>query len=251
MELNWSTFLLEIFNFLVLVWILKHFLYHPILTVLENRRKKIQQSLSEASQRQTQAIALEQQYQGRLDQWELEKQQARDALVQEIQTERNHRLQQLQTELDNEREKASVIQERQFRETQQQQQQLAHQQAAKFAARLLSSLAGPDLELRLIDLFINELDQQTEERITRIRDSYTDSAENITVTSAYPLSDAQKKQLNKALSRLCGQPVTITYNQNSELIAGLHVTIDAWVLHINLRDELNSFVELSHDTLIS
>ena len=73
MELNWSTFLLEIINFLVLVWILKRFLYRPVLSVLDKRRKSIEESLNEATNRHTQAIALEQQYKQRLEEWALEK----------------------------------------------------------------------------------------------------------------------------------------------------------------------------------
>jgi len=42
MELNWSTFLLEIINFLILVWILKHFFYKPILDVIAHRRADIE-----------------------------------------------------------------------------------------------------------------------------------------------------------------------------------------------------------------
>ena len=51
MQFNWSTFVLEIINFVVLVWILKHFLYRPVLSLLEKRREKIEQSLSAATER--------------------------------------------------------------------------------------------------------------------------------------------------------------------------------------------------------
>ena len=37
MELDWSTFALEIINFLALLWILKRFLYRPILAVVAER----------------------------------------------------------------------------------------------------------------------------------------------------------------------------------------------------------------------
>jgi F-type H+-transporting ATPase subunit b len=33
-ELNWTTFVLEILNFLVLVWLLKHFFYQPVKGVI-------------------------------------------------------------------------------------------------------------------------------------------------------------------------------------------------------------------------
>ena len=45
MELNWTTLILEIVNFLILVWILKHFLYRPVLRVIEERRAGIAAAL--------------------------------------------------------------------------------------------------------------------------------------------------------------------------------------------------------------
>ena len=33
MELDWTTFVLEIVNFLVLVWILQRYLYRPVLAL--------------------------------------------------------------------------------------------------------------------------------------------------------------------------------------------------------------------------
>ncbi|TNF35871.1 MAG: F0F1 ATP synthase subunit B, partial [Gammaproteobacteria bacterium] len=147
MELSWSTFILEIINFLVLVWILKRFLYRPVLNILEKRRQAIAQTLEDAEDQKTQATALEQQYQGRIKTWEQEKQQARDALKQELLSEKNRLLQQLQQELDNERQKAQVLNTRQQTEVLQQYQHTAHQQAAKFAGKLLQSVASPEMEV--------------------------------------------------------------------------------------------------------
>ena len=38
MEVDWTTFALEIINFLILVWILKRFFYHPVLDIIARRR---------------------------------------------------------------------------------------------------------------------------------------------------------------------------------------------------------------------
>ena len=51
MEMDWSTFILEIINFLILVWILKRFLYRPILEVIARRREGVEKTLSEARAR--------------------------------------------------------------------------------------------------------------------------------------------------------------------------------------------------------
>ena len=66
MELNWGTFVLEILNFLVLVWLLKRFFYQPVKAMVVRRQQGIVQQLQEAGERQQQAEALQAQYESRL-----------------------------------------------------------------------------------------------------------------------------------------------------------------------------------------
>lgn len=248
MELNWSTFILEIINFLVLVWILKRFLYRPVLSVLEKRRKQIEQDLNEATLRHTQAIELEQQYKKRLDKWALEKQQLRETLQQEILTERTRRLEQLQTELASEREKAAVVEQLHLAESLRCYQQNAHEQGARFATRLLTAVANQELESRLFDLLLKTFDDLDEERQMTLLNACEKSSEAITVTSAYTLSELQQQQLELKLNALCKRSVKINYVQKPQLLAGLRLLIGASVLSINLQDELSGFAELIHES---
>ncbi len=247
MELNWSTFILEIINFLVLVWILKKFLYRPVLAALQQRQEKIEQKLDEAAKLKTEGIELEQLYQGRMEDWKREKQQARDELHQEIQAQRVEKLEQLERELTSEREKAAVIEQRHQTEAQQQYQHHAHQQGARFAASLLSSLAGSELEQRLFDLLLETFDQLNQEQLNKLRDNCKSTENKITIVSASELSDNHKKRLKEKLSRFCEQSVELEYQVDSALIAGLRLIVGAWVLHLNLRDELKDFADLIHE----
>lgn len=248
MELNWSTFLLEIINFLVLVWILKRFLYRPVLSILDKRREKIEQSLREASDRQAQAIKLEQQYKKRLDDWALEKQQLMETLQQEIQTERTQRLERLKSELDAEREKTTVFEQRQQAETLSRYQHEAHRQAARFASRILNAVASKELESRLFVFFISSLEKLDKAHGELILHANKNSSEVISVTSAFQLSDEQQQQLEQKLETLCKQLVKVEYKLDPQLVAGLRVLIGSSVLGINLQDELNSFVELTSES---
>jgi F-type H+-transporting ATPase subunit b len=49
MELDWTTFALEIINFLALIWILKRFLYRPVLATLGQRRAGIEANLKRST----------------------------------------------------------------------------------------------------------------------------------------------------------------------------------------------------------
>ena len=48
MELTWTTFLLEVINFLVLVWLLKRLFYAPVMRAIAARRAAVEKTLADA-----------------------------------------------------------------------------------------------------------------------------------------------------------------------------------------------------------
>ncbi len=246
MELNWSTFLLEIINFLVLVWILKHFLYKPVLDVIARRRAGIEARLDEARHRQEQAEALKAEYENRLADWEHERQQARQALAQQLEEERARQLQNLQVTLAEEQEKARVAESHRRAEAIREIEHRALQQSARFAARLLAQASGPELQARLFDLLVDNLSSLSSEQVAALRSRWGEAPQTIVVSSAYPLAKQQRQRLQKALTEVTGLELPVQYQQDPELLAGLRITIGAWVLHTNVRDELKGFAEFAH-----
>lgn len=246
MELNWSTFLLEIINFLVLVWILKHFLYKPVLDVIARRRAGIEARLAEAQLLQDEANTLKSEYQNRLGDWEHERQQARAVLTQELNEERAKKMKKLQTSLAQEREKNQIAESRQRTKTTHAAEYKALQQSAEFATRVLSMAAGPELEGRLLDLLLDTLSNLSDEQVAALNSQWGGKTEAITVISAYPLTENQRAGLKKAFVDLSGIAVLVQYKEDSDLLAGLNISIGAWVLQANIRDELKGFTEFAY-----
>ena len=246
MELNWSTFLLEIINFLVLIWILKHFLYKPILDVIARRHAGIEARLAEAQRLQDEANTLKSEYHNRLGDWEHERQKARAALAQELNEERAKKMKILQASLAQEREKNQIAESRQRAKTTHAVEYKALQQSAKFTAKILSMTVGPELEGHLLDLLLDSLSNLSAEQITALNSQWGGKTEAITVSSAYPLTENQRISLEKALVDLSGLAVPVQYKQDSDLLAGLNISIGAWVLQANIRDELKGFTEFAY-----
>lgn len=246
MELNWSTFALEIFNFLVLVWILKRFLYQPVLNVITRRRATIENQLAEARQLHTDSDALKERYEHRLADWEQERQTAMDKLRLELEENRLHQLENLKAELAQEKEKNQVARSRQDKQLIREIEQSALQQGAEFASRLLTGAAGPELENRLFDLLLDGLKVLSDDQISLLSSKWGESPEHILVFSAYPLAENKRHQLEKTLSEATGLSAPVFYEQDAKLLAGLNITIGAWVLQLNVRDELQGFTELTH-----
>ena len=253
MELSWSTFLLETINFLVLIWILKRFLYRPVLDVIEKRRTAIEQTMNAAKERDESAQMLQQQYEGRLVDWDREKQQLMESLQQEIQTQRKKLVEQLNSELETEREKQAVVQQRKQAELQQQYQAQALAQGARFASKILHTVVTPELDKKLFELTITQLSQMQDENKINLQQTQIKPLDKIVVTSAFQLSDKQQQQLQLALENFqtkSTKPIstlTLGYELNSELMAGLRIVMGSWVLRLNLQDELSGFAALTNE----
>jgi F-type H+-transporting ATPase subunit b len=247
-ELNWSTFILEIINFLVLVWILKRFLYKPVLDVIARRRAGIEKSLAEAEKIRAEAEALEHEYQGRLAEWEKEREEAREKLAREIDSERSRRMESLQTELAQQQEKNRISEKRRQADIMHRNEETALRQGGRFAARLLELGCGPETEARLVEMAIHGLERLSDQQLAQLRNNFDEAIENALVTSAFPLPDDQRLHLAQVLEKLLGTHVEIRFEEEKELLAGIRIRIKDWIIGMNLQDELEGFrVIKEHD----
>lgn len=244
MELSWSTFILEIINFLVLVWILKHFLYQPVLHIIERRQAAITEKQHHLDQSQAEATRRQQLYEGRLAEWNIERQKLRESLNEELETERRRQQAMLQKDLQKSREKQLVSEASREAELLNRAESAALQQAAQFATRLLQLGAGADTEQRLLEILIDSLLQLPADRVEAIRHSIASDSNHIEVVSAYRVEDSLQARLNRALQRLSDQSTEIHYRVDKALIAGIRITIGSWILGANLQDELKGLAQL-------
>lgn len=246
MELNWSTFLLEILNFLVLLWILKRFFYKPVLDTIARRRAAIEKTLANARALSEDAQSLKSRYENRLAEWEQEKEAGRENLRRELAKERERQLAALTTELEKEREKARVLDERRQADCLHKYQEMCLDQGARFVSRLVSDLTGPELEARLYDLVLKQLEDLPPAQLDAIRRALEEDTDRVTVASAYTLDEDRRTLLAEKLGAVVGIPITCRFSEDASLMAGLRITMGAWILHANLQDELKSFTESIH-----
>lgn len=243
MQISWSTFVLEIVNFLVLVWILQRFLYRPVLDVIARRRARVQKTLQDARALREEAEGLRQRYEGRLAEWSAEKQQAADALSREIEAERSERLRALTEQLAREKEQAELTERHRRAAAEQQMQTRALEQAAHFATRLLERASGPEVEARLAATALAELERLPAEQRARLD---LDAAGPVRVASAFALPVELRAALERALAALMGREVAVEFAVDAALLAGLRIEIGTKTIAFNLADELEGFVQSSH-----
>ena len=242
MELDWSTFLLEIVNFLVLVWLLKRFLFRPVMKVIEARKAAIAKTIAESNRLHNEAKGLQSQYEHRLIEWEQEKEKARMQLQEDLAADRQRRLAALQVELEKEQEQASARAGQQIREAVRQAETTAIEHGARFAGTLLSRIASPEIEAKLLDAVLEDLSQLPDREVAAVRSALPANAHG-RVTTAYPLNQDSRERLIQAVERQIKRSIEWDFTEDRSLLAGLRLSLGAWVLRGNIQDELKFFTE--------
>ncbi len=237
MEFDLTTFILEVINFLVLVWLLKRFFYRPVLAVIEKRQAETAKAIADAAAVQREAEGLKSECMGRLAGVDQERAVARAGLAEEIAAERVRRLAAVAAEVNTDRQRRQMMEARERSEREDALQREAVNIAVRFARRFLDRLAGPELEAKLVELTLSELDAQAPEKLDALRDPNV----SIKVVSAYPLDDGQRAAFSLALGRLAGCPISPEFSVDAMLKAGVCIMAGSWVLMANLRDELSFF----------
>lgn len=247
MQLDWSTLLLEVINFLVLVWILKRFLYKPVLNVIARRKAAIEKTLADAAALQRDAEELEHKYRSRLADWEREKDGLRRELREELQGQRDRLTAELQSALAQEREKRALLEQRRLLELETHAVQTGTRRGLQFTSRLLERIASAELEARFVQLALDDLPHLSDLQKEALRSAGRDSQRIIKVTSAFPLPAAQRDAIAQALKGATRPDVTCTFQEDPSLLAGVRIGFGPWILRANLQDELAFFAERSRD----
>jgi len=241
MELNWSTFALEIINFLILVWLLARFLYRPVLDIIDRRKQEINKQLTDADTVRKEAESLKQDYQDRMQAWNREQSEARKQLHDAIAAERQQLLEELQHDLEQEREKAVTLNKRRLEDETNRIFRQSVQQGAEFCAKLLARLSGPGLEASIINVAITDLEALAPEQVQALKKNHGSNNNIISITSAFPLTTEQKQLLEQKLKTFTRADTGFNYQQDPDLLAGIRIRIGAWRLQANLQDELQYF----------
>jgi F-type H+-transporting ATPase subunit b len=243
MAFDWSTFVLEAVNFLVLIWILRHFLYRPVAGAIARRKAAVEQTLAAADTRRTEAERLKQQYESRLAEWEREKTGLRSQAVAEVETQRAQLMTGLQRSVEQERERNRLVERRHLAELRDKAAREAAARSLQFVARLLARIATAGLEAELVRVALEDLSRLDSNRADALAPIRAPNPGSIDVRSAFPLPAAQREQVRQALRRLTGTEVAGTFECDERLIAGLRIGIGPLVLRANLQDELQFFAE--------
>jgi len=249
MQIDWTTLVLEVINFLALVWVLKRFLYKPVMETLAARQARVEGKLADARAIENSARDLQLQYERRLADWDDEKAKARAQLDNDLLLERNRQMQALKKALADEQERVAAVAAHRQQEIQLELELEAMAHAQRFTAALLARLADSTIEARFVALLLEDFANLPETQVQSLRRSVTIENAEAIVTTAFPLSAAQRQELEAALVSRLETGVRVSFNEDSSLLSGGRLSLGPWQLNLNFADELAGFKAAANHVL--
>ncbi|MBS4050206.1 MAG: F0F1 ATP synthase subunit B [Methylomonas sp.] len=243
MQLDWTTFILEVINFLVLLWILQRFLYKPVMASLDARQQRIRQETASAEQLRNEAEALRLQYETRLAEWAKEYDASRHQLEAELQQTRGKALDELRKSLLDEAAKKQVRDSAVIAAHETALIREAAAEAYRQAAQMLVRLASPALTEAIVEMFLADLAALSDSELATLRKAGQALIPEslVEVRAAHALDAARQDSISQALATAAGRLLTPSFAEDAGLIAGIRVVVGECQLHANLLDELAFF----------
>jgi F-type H+-transporting ATPase subunit b len=224
MLIDGFTVLAQVLNFFVLVWLLKRYLYQPILDAIDAREQRIASELADAATKQQQAG----QERDNFAQKNSEFDQQRDAMLQkasaEAETERQRLLAEARTAAAENANKHRLALARDQQQLQQELNTLAQTQLMAIAKKVLADLANQPLESAMVAVFIQQLACLPDADKTRFRQSLAQTEQTAAVRSAYPLAEAERADIQQAVNQCFSGEVQLSFTNSDQSIAGIELS---------------------------
>jgi F-type H+-transporting ATPase subunit b len=236
MQIDWLTVAAQIVNFLVLVWLLKHFLYGPVTAAMARREERIADRLQAAREREDAADRERERLHERMERLE----DRRDAILEQAReeagTEKRRLLEEARTEVDEMRRRWR----RQLRDEQdafvRQLRRETTEGFAELARKALSELADARLEDRIVETLFARLTGLEEDDRRQLRD-----ASDLTISTGFELGDERRERLRELIREDLGADKTLDFEQDRALICGIALTAEGRRLGWSLADYLDGF----------
>ena len=248
MLIDWFTVGAQTLNFLILVWLLKRFLYKPILDAIDAREQRIAKELADANAKMADATQERDQFQHKNEAFD----QQRAALLNQATTEAQAERQRL---LDEARQLADALRSKQQAALTSELQHL-HEEIARrsqdevfaITRKALNDLAETSLEERMSAVFtrrLRALDGAAKDRLTTALRTLSGPA---LVRSAFELPAAQRTEIQDALNVSFLADIPLRFELAPDLISGIELNANGCKLSWSIADYLDT-LEKSLDEL--
>jgi F-type H+-transporting ATPase subunit b len=250
MLINWFTVIAQLVNFLILVLLLKRYLYKPILKAIDEREKKIADKITQAEKQETEALKEHDTFKKKNEEFELQRSTLLTKAAEEAKTSGENLMEKTRTD-------AAALKTKLEKAFEEDRNQMSEEIVSKIrkevfaiSGKVLKDLANSNLEEQVTQNFITRLQKLKLDEKEKLLKAFSASTSKISIQSAFDIASSQKSLIEKEVSQLLGFNPEFNYKINPELIVGIELNANGFKLAWSISDYLQA-VESAVDSAAS
>ncbi len=240
MKINWFTVIAQVINFLILCWLLKKFLYKPILNAVNEREKIITDQLKDANDKKEAAQKEKDDFKKKNEDIDLQKKELMDKAVAEANTEKQQLIDIAKTE-------ANTLRSNKEKEAKEKQANDNAEIAAKtkkqvfaITRKALADIASVSMEEQIVNTFNKHLKESDDDEKKQFINAFKSNLNSILVRSAFELPAKQQGELNDAVNVILNANIQMQFKTSPEIISGIELSANGYKLSWSFSEYLNS-----------
>jgi F-type H+-transporting ATPase subunit b len=235
MKFNIWTFLFQIVNFVILLFILKRLLYKPVKEILEKRKGLIEKTIEDAEKEKKEALELKERHQEEMNKLKGLQITMIEKMKNEVGEEKKRLLAEAEKEATRTMEEERAVFETKKKMDEAKLKEMVIQTVSVFATNLLKDISDEELHKSIYRRVFNNL----EEIASTIQAGDGESA-TMDLISAYPLREEELIELQKVLESRLLKNVSVNTSVDKNLIAGVKIKVHDMVYDSSLSGQINS-----------
>ncbi|MBK8740203.1 MAG: F0F1 ATP synthase subunit delta [Betaproteobacteria bacterium] len=238
MLIDWFTVGAQAINFLILVWLMKRFLFKPIRDAIDAREKRIAAALADAAAKEAEAQKERDEFQHKNEVFDAQRATLLAKAASEAQEERKRLLVAAREAADALSARRAETLKNDARNLNQTIAHRAQQEVFAIARKTLADLATASLEERMGEVFTRRLREMDGDAKADLGHALETASEPAIVRSAFALPDEQRGAIQNALNETFSAEVRVRFETAPDLVSGIELATNGQKLSWSIADYL-------------
>ena len=240
MLIDWFTVGAQAINFIILVWLLKRFLYKPILDAVDAREKRVATELADADAKKAEAEKERDEFQHKNEKFDQQRAALLSKATEEAKAERQRLLGEARQAADALSAKRQETLRSDAHNLNQAISRRARQEVFAIARKALTDLASTSLEQQLAEVFTHRLREMDGKAKAGLAGALLSASDPALVRSAFDLPEEQRTAIQNALNETFSAEIRIRFETAPDLVSGIELTTNGQKVAWSIADYLAS-----------
>lgn len=243
MLIDWFTVGAQVLNFIVLVWLLKRFLYKPVLNAIDAREKRVAAELAIADQQMAEIKKSRDELQGKGNAFDAERGALLARAILDAKSEGERLLGNARQAADALTLQRNAALHSEMARLGVELSRLATAESINIARAALKDLAGADLEARICEVFVRRLREMDSTKKETLGILLKGPSAQPLVTSSFDLSSRDVLAIQTALDETFSADIHLRFETSSSAIGGIELRAGGERLSWTITDYLKTLEE--------